>query len=179
MPPKLSEPIEDQIRDYVVSEIDPTEIQGYDPTQSDTTASDFILVTSDNDNYGDYYPLIFVSNNEDGTVPGGGETNITSIQGDGSGNNQRAQYTVTIQCQAVENGPYLNDTDYDQLAFELFQEVKLRIKEADESDFNDFSSVGELTPSPIDRSSDEQDSSTETWVQYSGTVPITVEYTPA
>jgi len=178
MPQKLSEPIEDQIREYVVNNIQPSEIQGYDPTQNDTTASDFILVTSDNDNYGDYYPLIFVSNNQDATVPGGGETNITSVQGDGSGNNQNAQYGVTIQCQAVENGPYLNNTAYDQLAFELYQEVKYQIAQADASDFNDFQYVGQLPPSPNERSSDEQDSSTETWIQYAGTFPVGVIFNP-
>jgi len=178
MPPKLSAPIEDQLREYIVNNIRPSEIEGYDPTQSDTTASDFILVTSDNDNYGDYYPLIYISNNAGTSVPGGGDTNITSIQGDGSGNNQRAQYTPTIQCQAVENGPYRNDTAYNQLAFELYQEVKFQLKEASASDFTDFSSVGELEPADIDRSSDEQDSSTETWAQYAGTVPIEVQFTP-
>jgi len=179
MPPKLSEPIEDQLREYVVNNIRPSEIEGYDPTQSDTTASNFILVTSDNDNYGDYYPLIFIGNNGGATVPGGGDTNITSIQGDGSGNNQRAQYNVTIQCQAVENGPYRNDVAYDTLAFELYQEVKFQLKDASASDIADFSSIGELPPSPNNRSSDEQDNSTETWIQYSGDVPIEVEFVPA
>lgn len=178
MPQKLSEKVEDQLRKYLVNNIRPSEIEGYDPTQSDTTASDFILVTSDNDNYGDYYPLIFVSNNSGTSVPGGGETNVTSIQGDGSGHNQRARYTPEIQCQAVENGPYRNNTDYDDLAFTLYQEVKYQIKQATAADIADFSSIGELTPAPIDRSSDEQDSSTETWAQYAGTVPIDVEFVP-
>jgi hypothetical protein len=79
---------------------------------------------------------------------------------------------VTIQCQAVENGPYLNDTTYDTLAFELFQEVKYQIKQASKADFDGFSYVGELTPSGVERSSDAQDNSTETWAQYAGTVPV-------
>ena len=178
MPQKLTQPIEDQVREYLVSALRPSEIEGYDPTQSDTTAQDFILVTSDNDNYGDYYPLIFVSNNESGAVPGGGDTNITGKQGSGTGNNQDAIYTVTIQCQAVENGPYLNNIAYDELAFELYQEVKYQLKQASEADFPDFEWVGEATPAPVERSSDEQDNSTETWSQYAGTVPVQVRFTP-
>jgi len=178
MPQKLTEPVEDQVRKYLVDALRPSEIEGYDPTEGDGTAADYILVTSDNDNYGDYYPMIFVSNNDGASVIDGGETNISSIQGDGSGNNQNAQYSVTIQCQAVENGPYLNNTDYDQLAFELYQEVKFQLKEADNTDFTDFTYIGELTPAPIDRSSNEQDNSTETWSQYAGTVPVGVDFVP-
>lgn len=175
---KLTERVEDQIRKYLVQNIRSTEIHGYDPTQGDTTASDYILITSDNDNYGDYYPMIFVGNNAGSSVIGGGETNISSIQGDGSGNNQNAQYLVTIQCQAVENGPYLDDTPYDDLAFSLYQEVKYQLKQADKSDFADLEYVGELEPANVDRSSSEQDDSTETWAQYSGAIPTGVIFTP-
>lgn len=178
MPQKLTSPIEDQVRQYLVSALRPAEIEGYDPTQSDTTASDFILVTSDNDNYGDYYPLIFISNNAGASVIDGGETNISSIQGDGSGNNQNAQYSVTIQCQAVENGPYRNNTAYDDLAFALYQEVKYQINQAEASDFSDLSYVGNLTPAPVERSSNEQDNSTETFSQYAGTAPVGVNFIP-
>lgn len=175
---KLTERVEDQIRKYLCDALRPSEIQGYDPDQGDTTAQDYILITSDNDDYGDYYPLIYVGNNSGSSVIGGGDTNITSIQGDGSGNNQNAQYTVTIQCQAVQNGPYLNDTPYDELAFQLYQEVKYQLKQADASDFTDFQYIGELPPSPIERSSDEQDGSTETWSQYAGAVPVGVIFEP-
>jgi hypothetical protein len=178
MPPKLTKPVEDQVREYLVSNLRSSEIEGYDPTQSDTTAQDFILVTSDNDNYGDYYPLIYVSNNAGTSVIGGGDTNVSSVQGDGSGNNQNAQYTVTLQCQAVENGPYLNGVAYDDLAFTLYQEVKYQINQATKADFDGVSYIGNATPSPVERSSDEQDSSTETWAQYSGTVPIGTIFTP-
>ena len=179
MPAKLTTPIEDQVREYLVQNLRPAEIEGYDPTQSDTTAQDFILVTSDNDNYGDYYPLIYISNNAGTSVIGGGETNVSSLQGDGTGNNQNAQYSLTIQCQAVENGPYLNDTPYDELAFTLFQEVKYQLNQATKSDFDGFSYIGNITPAPIERSSDEQDSSTETWAQYAGTLPVGVIFTPS
>ena len=178
MPAKLSQPVEDQVREYLVNNLRPSEIEGYDPTQSDTTAQDFILVTSDNDNYGDYYPLIYVSNNGGTSVIGGGETNVSSVQGDGSGNNQNAQYSLTIQCQAVENGPYLNDVAYDELAFTLYQEAKYQLNQADKSDFDGVSYVGNATPAPVERSSDEQDNSTETWSMYAGTVPVGVIFTP-
>ena len=178
MPQKLTEPVEDQIRKYLVGAIRPSEIEGYDPTQSDTTAQDYILITSDNDNYGDYYPLIYVSNNAGSSVIGGGETNISSIQGDGSGNNQNAQYSITLQCQAVENGPYLNSVSYDELAFTLYQEVKYQLNQATKADFDGFSYVGNATPAPIERSANEQDDSTESWAQYAGTVPIGTIFTP-
>jgi len=178
MPQKLTDPIEDQVRKYLVDAIRPSEVEGLDPTIGDTTKQEFLLVTSDNDNYGDYYPVIFVGNNAGTSVIGGGDTNVSSIQGDGSGNNQNAQYTVSIQCQAVENGPYPNNTPYNEVAFQLYQEVKFQLKQASKSDFNGVSYVGELPPSPNERSSEEQDNSTETWIQYSGAVPLGVIFTP-
>jgi hypothetical protein len=178
MPQKITEPIEDKIRKYLVDAIRPSEVEGLDPTIGDTTRLEFLLVTSDYDNYGDTYPLVFVSNNAGTSVIDGGETNISSIQGDGSGNNQNAQYSVTIQCQAVENGPLPNNVDYDVIAFQLFQEVKYQINQAETSDFTNLSYIGNLTPAPVERSSSEQDNSTESWSQFAGTVPVGVHYTP-
>lgn len=179
MPAKLSEPLEDQIRKYIVQNATPSEMRDYDPTQSDTTASDFIVVTSDNDDYGDYYPLIYVSEVDNGpTIPDSGNTNINGVQGDGSGRNQYAIRDVTISVQAVQNGPYPNGVAYDQLVFEIYQEVKQTLKEASTSDFADFQWVGELTPATLNRSSDQQDNSTETWAQKTGNLPIGLQYTP-
>ena len=175
MPQKLSEPLEDQIRKYIIQNVTPSEIEGYDPTQSDTTASDFILVTSDNDNYGDYYPMIYVSEQDNGpTIPNSGNTNANGKGPDG--NNQYAIQDITISVQAVENGPYLNDTAYDQLAFEIYAELQTVFNDVDA--IGDALWTGELTPPTTDRSSEEQDSSTETWIQKQGTVPVGVLYTP-
>jgi hypothetical protein len=177
MPQKLSEPLEDQIRKYIIQNATPSAMEGYDPTQSDTTASDFILVTSDNDNYGDYYPLIYVSEQDNGpTIPNSGNTNVNGVQGDGSGNNQFAIKDVTISVQAVENGPYLNNIDYDQLVFEIYAELQAIF--GDPGILSDAIYVGELTPPTITRSSDEQDNSTETWIQRQGTVPVGIQFTP-
>jgi len=177
MPTKLSEPLEDQVRKYIVNNITPSEIQGYDPTQTDTTSSDFILVSSDNDDYGDYYPLIWVSEGDNGpTIPNSGDTNINGLQGDGSGPNQTAVKDVTVAVQAVQNGPYLNDTAYDQLVFEIYAELQSVFTNT--TAISDSLTTGRLTPPTITRSSDQQDSSTESWIQRSGTVPITTIYTP-
>jgi len=178
MPQKLSEPIEDQVRKYVVDNADPSAMEGYDPTQTDTTASDYILVTSDNDDWGDYYPLIYVSETESPTVVGGGQTNATGLQSDGSGTNQYSIYTVTLSVQAVENGPYLNSVAYDELVFTIYQELR-SIFNAGRDEISDSLWVGSLTPPTQTRSSDETDSgSTDTWCQRQGTLPVGIQYTP-
>jgi hypothetical protein len=178
MPAQLSEPVEDQVRKYIIQNISSSEIGGYDPTQGDTTQSDYILVTSDNDDYGDYYPLIYVSQSDNGPIiPNSGNTNVNGIQGDGSGTNQRAIQDVTISVQAVENGPYLNSADYDDLVAEIYSGLH------DLLDGNITLESGvrmhRLTPPTQTRSSDETDSgSTDTWIQHTGTVPVDIQYTP-
>jgi len=175
MPQKLSEPLEDQIRKYIIQNVTPSAIQGYDPTQTDTTASDFILVTSDNDDYCDYYPLIWVSEVDNGpTIPNSGNTNVNGKGPDG--NNQYAIKDVTVAVQAVQNGPYLNSTEYDQLVFEIYAELQSIFNNPDA--LSDAIFTGELTPPTVTRSSEQQDSSTETWIQRSGTVPVGVHFTP-
>lgn len=177
MPSKLSEPVEDKVREYIVNNITPSEIEGYDPTQSDTTKSDFILVTSDNDNYGDYYPMIFVSENTGPTLPNSGNTNANGMQGDGSGSNQYAIFDVQIQVQAVEGGPYRNSVSYDGLVATIYSELHDILD--GEIQLDPGVRMQRLTPPTQTRSSDEADSgSTETWIQRSGTVPVHVHFTP-
>jgi len=177
MPQKLSEPVEDKIRKYIINNASVSGLEGYNPTQTDTTASDFILVTSDNDDYGDYYPLIYVSEQDGPTVPNSGNTNANGLAGDGSGTNQFTTYPVTISVQAVENGPYLNSVDYDELVFSIYQEIHSLL--GGQVTIDETLYVGELTPGTQTRSSDETDSgSTDTWVQRQGTLPVGVQYTP-
>jgi len=139
--------------------------------------SDYILVTSDNDDYGDYYPLIYVSEQDGPTIPNSGNTNANGLQGDGSGTNQTTTYPITISVQAVENGPYLDNIDYDDLVFEIYQEIHSLF--GGEVSIDETLYVGELSPGTQTRSSDETDSgSTDTFVQRQGTLPVGVIYTP-
>jgi len=178
MPQTLSESVEDKVRQYVVQNLASSDIEGYDPQQSDTTASDYILITSDNDQYGDYYPLIFISEQDGPTIPDSGNTNFNGIQGDGSGANTYSVYNVTIQVQAVENGPYLNNTSYDDLVFTIYQALRSLFGGPITLD-SETLWTGGLTPGTQTRSSDENDSgSTDTWVQRAGTLPVGVQYTP-
>lgn len=52
---------------------------------------------------GDQYPIITLTN-RDPTIPGGGETNYTSVQGDGSGNNQERleNFLLTVHTKSDE-----------------------------------------------------------------------------
>jgi len=177
MPQKLSEPIEDQVRKYIVNNITPSNIEGYDPKQTDTTQQDFILVTSDNDDWGDYYPLIYVSEQDGPTVPNSGNTNANGLDGSGRGINQTTVFPVTISVQTLENGPYLNDVDYDELAFTIYEEIHSLFN--GNQQLTDSLWVGRLTPPTQTRSNDEPDSaSTDTWTQRQGTLPVGVIYTP-
>lgn len=177
MPQKLSEPIEDQVRKYIVENITPSNIEGYDPKQTDTTKQDFILVTSDNDDWGDYYPLIYVSEQDGPTVPNSGNTNANGLQSDGSGTNQTTVYPITVSVQALENGPYLNGVSYDDLVFTIYQEIHSLFGGG--VNLTDSLWVGELTPGTQTRSTDEPDSdSTDTWCQRQGTLSVGVIYTP-
>jgi hypothetical protein len=178
MPAQLSEPVEDQVRKYIIQNISPSEIGGYDPSQTDTTQDDFILITSDNDDYGDYYPLIYVSQSDNGPIiPNSGNTNVNGISGSGNGGNQYSVQNVTISVQAVENGPYLNSADYDDLVSDIYAGLHDLLDGFIQLEQGVW--MYRLTPPTQTRSSDETDSgSTDTWVQHQGSVPIHIQYTP-
>jgi len=57
---------------------------GYVANPSDPTASDALVITTNWAGFGDTFPVISLTNT-DPTVPGGGDTQVTGIQGDGSG----------------------------------------------------------------------------------------------
>lgn len=121
MPQTLSENPEELVRQLLTDEWIPSNTEGYDPTTTDTTASDFLPISTDW-NTGDIYPIITVTNN-DPTVPGGGETNVTGKQGDGSGNNQRRLETMQLTVQASGDTDYLNDVTAHQICETLYNEA--------------------------------------------------------
>jgi len=170
MPSKLSGPPEEQVRQYLADTLRPTEIEGYDPQQTDQTATDFLPVTNDWSYRGDYYPIIFVGEQESPTVPNSGQTGYNGLQSDGSGPNITNRKNITVSCQAVQGGAYLNQVDADDLVYTLYQEVKHQIQNNPASAISDALYLG-ITPSTQTRSSDETDSgSTENWVQRAGTI---------
>lgn len=174
---KLSERLEEQVRQYITDNIRPTEIEGYDPQQTDPTASDFLPTTCDWSQYGDTYPVIVVQETDGPVIPNSGNTNSNGIQGDGSGVNQYAVHPVTISVQAVQGDSYRNSTDYDDLVQSIYAEVKFQFKDVDAVSDGIF--TGTLTPPTATRSTDETDSgSTETWYQHQGTLPVGILYEP-
>jgi len=176
MPQKLTERPEETIRQYLVDTLDPADIEGYDPQQTDTTATDFLPISNSWSKWGDYYPFIYVAEDSDPTVVGGGETNATGLQGDGSGVNQYAIHTVTISVQVAEGGAYRNGVEYDDLAQTIYSEVHHELQKTET--IGDALWVGVPTPPTPTRNPGENDSDTLNWFQLSGTVPYSVHYTP-
>ena len=123
MPTKLSEPIEDRLRDWLETNLRASEMEGYDPDQTwseDSPPDNALIITTNWDDYGDFYPIIVVTDNdESAALPNSGETNFNGLQGDGSGPNQQANQPITVSCQAVEGQDYLNDTPPKLVAFQL------------------------------------------------------------
>lgn len=172
MPSKLSERPEEQLRQFLTDNLRTSEIQGYDPNQTDETASDFMPVTSSWNKWGDTYPIVVVSEDDGPTVPNSGNTGYNGLQGNGSGVNQFAVYNITVSCQAVElehNSSYRNSTQADDLVDDLYQECHHQIQNNAGSAISDAIYVG-LTPPTQTRSSTETDAgSTLTWIQRQGT----------
>jgi len=181
MPSKLKSRPEQLLRDFLADTIDPTEIHGYDPQQTDQTANDFLPIVTDWSDRGDYFPVIVVSEENDPQVPSGGTLPYNGIQGNGSGPNQHTVYNPLVSCQAVEldgSSAYLDGVDADTLAFDLYQEVHSKIQNNGNTAITDALDVG-LTPSTQLRTSNETDSgSTLEFVQRQGTASIEVLNTP-
>lgn len=177
MPQKLSEPPEELLRQFLTDNIRPTEIEGYDPTQTDETASDFLPVTSSWNKFGDTYPIIFVGEQNGPTVPNSGETGFNGLQGDGSGPNIYNIKNVTVSCQAVElenSSAYRNGVSASALAYTLYQECLHQIQNNSETAISEAVFVG-MTPSTQTKNSEETDSgSTLQWIQRQGTAYIGV-----
>jgi hypothetical protein len=135
-------------------------------------------VINDWSDYGDYYPIISIREDNGPVIPNSGETGYQSIQGDGSGPNQEVDYQVTLSCQAVEEGSYLNNTTAEQLVLKLYQECHHQIQNNPTTAVPEARQVG-MTPATVTRSTEETDAgSTITWVQRQGTVDVNVLNTP-
>lgn len=174
---KLTERLEEQVRQFVVDNARSSEIEGYDPNQTDSTQDDFLPVTCDWSNFGDYYPIIVVQQTDGPVIPGSGNTNSNGNQGDGSGVNQFAVHPITVSVQAVQGGSYRNSVDYDDLVQTIYSEVRFQLKDVDA--ITEAIYTGELTPPTSLRDNRETDSgSTETFYQQQGTVPVGVQYEP-
>lgn len=177
MPQKVTEPLEAQIRQYLVDNIRPAEMHGYDPQQTDPTAADILPISNDWSDYGDTYPVIVVQENNGPTIPNSGNTNVNGIQGDGSGTNQTAVHPITISVQATQDGDYLNNVDYQTLVTDIYAECRFQLKDVDA--VSNALYTGDMTPPTQTRSNEETDSgSTVTWLQRQGTVPVGFRYTP-
>lgn len=177
MPQKLSERPEELLRQFLTDNLTPSEMQGYDPQQTDETATDFMPVTSSWNKWGDVYPIIAVTEQDGPTIPNSGTTNFNGLQGDGSGPNQYTVYNITVSCQAVElenSGSYRNSTSADDLVDDLYQEVHATIQNNATTAISEALFVG-LTPPTQTRSSEEADSgSTLNWIQRQGTCAMGV-----
>lgn len=174
MPSKLSERPEELVRNFLASNLRPGEMQGYDPQQTDTTATDFLPVTSDWSFRGDYYPIISVRETDGPTLPNSGNTNYNGLQGNGSGPNQYTIYPLNISVQAVQEGAYLNGTSAQDLVHDIYQECHHQIQNTTETAVSEALFVG-MTPATVTRSTDEPDAGdTITWVQRQGTINMGV-----
>lgn len=181
MPQKLSERPEEKIRQFLTDNIIPSNVEGYDPEQTDETDSTFMPVTSSWNKWGDTYPIIVVQETDGPTVPNSGTTNYNGIQADGSGPNQYTVYNITVSCQAVEledSSAYRNGIAADDLTDTLYQECHSKIQNNATTAISEALFVG-MTPPTQTRNSEETDSgSTLTWIQRQGSVNMGVIDTP-
>jgi len=183
MPSQLSERPEELVRQYLTDNIVPGNIEGYDPNQTDETASDFMPVTSSWNKWGDTYPIIFVGEEDSPTVPNSGNTGFNGIQGDGSGPNSYSIKNITVSCQAVELGnssAYRNSVEADDLAYTLYQECHRLFQNNATTAISEALHSGLTPPDGIQtRNSEETDSgSTLNWIQRTGTCQVGVLNTP-
>ena len=181
MPQTLSERPEELVRQHLVDTIRPAQVQGYDPQQTDETATDFLPITSDWSTRGDYYPIIVVQEQDGPTLPNSGNTNYNGVQGSGGGPNQYTIYPITVSVQAVElegSASYLNGTTAREIVHDIYSEVHTQIQTNSTSAVSEALFVG-LTPPTVTRSTEETDSgSTLEWYQRQGTCNMGVLNTP-
>lgn len=182
MPGKLSERLEEQLRDHLETTITPSAIHGYNPDQTwgvDSPPADALWIVTDWSDRGSVYPKIVVTEREGPQIPGGGSTNVNGKQGDGSGNNQYAVHNITLSCQAVEGESYLDDTPPDDLVQDLYSEVHSTLQDTRQSALEGVMWVGTPTPPTYTANQEETSAgSTITFWQSQGTVPVGVLNTP-
>ena len=176
MPTKLTDPIDDTLRDFFENNIRPSEVLGYNPDQTwpeDNPPDDALIVTTNWDEYGDFYPIIVVTDNENApVVPNSGETNYNSLQGDGSGPNQYLNQPITVSCQATEGKDYLTGVGPKTVARKLAQECHQLIQTNSEGVSSEYIWNGATPPIHTQSNTEENGTSTDTWHQYSLTVDV-------
>jgi len=179
MPQKLSERPEELVRQFLVDNIRPGEVESYDPKQTDPSKNDYLPVTNDYSRWGETYPLVWLGEEDTPNTPGGGNTGYTGIQGNGSGVNQDNIYNITVSVQTLEsdNGAgYLNQTEYDTLAFEIYNEIHDRIQNNVTTAISELEWVSMTPPTTVRDSGEEGD--TTTFYQQQGTVGAMFKNTP-
>lgn len=171
----------DQNPEFIICEVLESNWGTVDPSNAGYTAvfnsdsslggNEFPLTTSWN--AGDSYPIVSITNN-DPTVPGGGDTNVTGVQGNGSGQNQRRLENMLLTVQAAEDTDYNNNLEAHELIEVLYNHAFQILYEADSSTYDgvlDFY-VEPGTHSPV------ESSSTNPTHQYQGTVSLDWQKTP-
>lgn len=122
---------------------------------------------------GDTYPILTLTNT-DPTVPGGGETNITSIQGNASGNNQRRLENILLTVHTDSTETY-GTTDADEFAYRLYEHAFNIIDAHSSAPLADEIDAYYITPP---EGSIPNQGSTEVTYQQQGTVTVNWEHTP-
>lgn len=123
-PKQLSETPAEIVRQLVVDNWGNPDVPngGFNANQTDPTADDFLPITTNWAGFGDTFPIISFTNT-DPTVPGGGETGVSGIQGNGSGPNQRRLETLTVTVMAERGEDYPNGEDAHALVRTLYEHV--------------------------------------------------------
>lgn len=90
---------------------------------------------------GDQYPIITLTN-RDPTIPGGGNTNYTGIQGNGTGRNQRRleNFLLTVHTDSAETYG-TSDESAERYAWRLMEHIASIIEEHGETPNSDIHAV--------------------------------------
>lgn len=175
---KLSELPEESIRQFLVDNLRPSEMEDYDPQQDNPTTDDALVVTNDQSEWSSNYPLVFVDGT-DPTVPGGGETNYTAIQPDGSGPIQDVIANAIISVQATDDQTYgTGNVEARTIIHDIYQECHHQIQNNATTAITD-AQYATITPPTLTKSTSEDDAgSTTTWKQLQGTASFRYRNTP-
>jgi len=102
MPTRLPKRPEQYFIDEVLlPEWQPSGAVGYDVTQSDPSAEDFLPVATSLDGVGEVYPHLTVQRT---TETAGGESGYDFMTADGPGQNRTGQLLVTARAEDTEDG---------------------------------------------------------------------------
>jgi len=176
MPKTLSKNPDQTVVDLLVNNWGDPSVDdgGYVANPSDPTASDALVITTNWAGFGDTFPVISLTNT-DPTVPGGGDTQVTGVQGDGSGANQRRleNITMTVMAEEKDDGDYQGE-DADDLVRILYEHA-FQIVWNNRNAPNHAEITG-FYPSPGTNTTTGEDSTLTQ--QYSGSVTVDWTKTP-